>query len=241
MTLVVKPTFGINNFFRRQTPESQFSHFTGTDEELIALVELNFPLRKKGNREGAWRIPIALKGMNSEFMSSIKRIDRYSLLTPYTIESIDGKPIAVFSTIGPKQPAQYAEIILWSNKLLKSTGEACTEKDYEIVSVRASDVPEQPDHPYELAKNILNNPSFAGTVSVSDLCRSIVYWHEHAFVKKEFKNFIDQSVVKYLRMGDFKRAVEHRWNQVPQESKIDAQNYVSTVQEFLERTGKLYV
>ena len=48
-------TFGINQFFRRQTNDSKYSHFSGSDEELLSAIEQNFPLREKARYEGKSR------------------------------------------------------------------------------------------------------------------------------------------------------------------------------------------
>ena len=238
---VTEPTFGINKLYRRQTEASKFSYFDGTDEELLSLIRLNFPLKKKGNREGTWRISISTKGMaNNPFYSAVRRIDHNNLLTAECYTSPQGRSIAAINTIGSKQIAAYAEFIIWSKEALEAVGQSTTTKDYEVVSLRASDVPEQPNHPYDIATQVLSSPKGTSGFTLEELAESILYWSERAFVKKEFRQCINKEIVNLLKLGDLNAAVAHRLKQFPNESPNDAKRYVTNVNEFVIITGNNY-
>lgn len=55
-------TIGINNFVKRQTQESEFTHFNGSWESLIELVKENFDKAKPGYREGVCLVPVPAEG-----------------------------------------------------------------------------------------------------------------------------------------------------------------------------------
>lgn len=52
----------VNSFVKRQTPESEFSHFEGTWEHLEALVESRFDSAKPGYREGVVLVSLDPRG-----------------------------------------------------------------------------------------------------------------------------------------------------------------------------------
>jgi len=235
---VVQASFGINQFYRRQTAASKFSYFSGTDEQLLGVVEQNFPLRKKGKREGTWVVPIPVKISNAYCYDAVIPIHKMSFLNAETISrSKNEPPLICVSTIGPKAAAAYAEVILYERDLLKKTAEASTDKDYEIVSLNASDVKEQPDHPYEIARQVLDE---GAQYDAQKICEAIRYWGIHAFVKTNFTRHVDKQVADAIKNGDSDGAIQIRRKKVPLESLSEATEYVQAVQNFLSHTGSYY-
>lgn len=236
--LIAKPTFGINNFYRRQTPDSKYSYFSGSEEQLLQAVEQNFPLRRGGRKAGTFLVPIPVKMGDDYCFTAIVLVSSHSFLNAECVaKSKNETPLICPSVIGRKQPASWAEVLVFPSKMLKEMGETTTGKDYDIVSLHASDVKDQPDHPYELARRVLDSGE---QIDAESFSRSIIYWATHAFVKTRFVRHANKKVADLLRIGEMEKAIAVRQKQVPEESPAEAKAYVAALHTFMIETDTLY-
>jgi hypothetical protein len=233
-----QPTFSINPFYRRQTTESKFSHFDGTDEQLLKEVEQNFPLRREGKRNGAYIVPISPVVENARCYTPVVPVHRHSFLNTEVVAKAHGTPLICASLIGKKRAAEFAEVVIYERTQLVRIGEASGGADYEVVSLHASDVERQPSHPYEIARQVLNE---GAKYDSHEICEAIIYWGTHAFVKPKFVQHAHVEVAKPLRKGDMTAAYQARRRLVPDELEEDSRGYIQALHSFMCETNTLYV
>lgn len=144
----------INDFVKRQTKNSRFSYFDGTWDELIKLVKSNFINHKKGYRDGV--ILISLQPEN--FYSSICKIERDSIFeTKFEPRREGEEPIKrTIIKNGKKVPAKFVDIVLYRHDVLLENEENSTDANWEIISINASVIENEPMHPMTMARNMLN-------------------------------------------------------------------------------------
>lgn len=188
-------TIHITNFVRRQTVQSQFSHWTHSDEELIALVEKNLPNAKTGYREGVLLVPVDPKGFYSSTII-LKEGDKlegvYVARQPgeeprkstYVVANKSGEKLK-------KSPAANAYVVLYSHEVLLEKNENESDADYEIVSVNSSATDEEA--PIPTGALIANHLELSGGTStkmtdsefVQALRVSVNYWKNKSLLKPE--------------------------------------------------------
>ena len=177
----------ISNFVRRQTPESQYSHWTLSDKDLIALTESNFNNAKKGYREGVCLIPVPAQGF---FSSVVKLRPGDKLEGVYEARKEGESPRKnIYSVSGNKIPAVSVDIILYSHAVLAENNEQSCDSDWEIISVNAS--PTEGETPIPTGALIANHLQLSGGTAtnmsnddfVELLRKSVDFWSDKALTK----------------------------------------------------------
>jgi len=167
----------INNFALRQTEDSEYSHFAGTFEELVGLVEAHFAEAKPGKRDG-----VVLVSLPPErFFSGVVEVTEETELTAKFEARRKGEDAYIQVTAkGVKLPAKNVDIILYSHNELDE--DASTDAEWEIVSINARPTEEpEPPTPVAMARNMLELPG--GTkaeYTAEEFARSIIYWSTRA-------------------------------------------------------------
>lgn len=179
------PTIGINDFCRRQTEKSSFSHFVGGDEMLIALTKAGFSTATQGDREGVLKVSVNPGG----FFCGVTRITRDTqLVTRFEARREGERPYKQTRAVGAvKAPAEAVTIIIYSREALAEDDDNSTDCDWEIVSINACATHgEQPPTPVSMMRNFLG---LAGGTRMNydsgQWARSIKYWSEHAMVEEQ--------------------------------------------------------
>ena len=106
----------LSDFVRRQTAGSRFSHFAGTDAELLRRVEENFSKAKPGYRDGVLLVPVDPDGF---FTSTVllREGDKFEgVYEPRQKGEAPRKHITVIG--GKKAPAIRVEIVLYRKDVL---------------------------------------------------------------------------------------------------------------------------
>lgn len=170
--------FAINAFARRQTAESKFSHFGGTDSELLALVAQHFAEAEPGYRDGVVLVPVP----PDRFFSGVVQVTTETPLKAVFEARQDGEApyIDVVATDGSKLPAKNVRIVLYRNDVLGP--DASTVAEWEIVSLNASasDGPE-PLTPMAMARNMLGLVGGTNaTYTAEQFAQAIIYWSTRA-------------------------------------------------------------
>lgn len=174
----------ITSFVRRQTPESAFSHWTLSDEELLERVRRNFANRKPGYREGVVLVPVEPDG----FYSGIVQLQPGTLLVgEYSARREGEEPRkGTYAVGGQKITAKSVYIVLYAHDVLAENNENETDADWEIVSVNASPTEDEP--PISPGTLMANHFQLSGGTAtrmsdsefVAALKQSVEYWKDKA-------------------------------------------------------------
>lgn len=168
----------INEFVKRQTKNSRFSYFDGTWDELKIIVQNNFHNKKQGYREGVILIPVPC----DRFYSSMCKIENDSIFeTKFEARRDDEEPVK--TTViknGEKAPAKFVNIVLYRHDVLLENNENSTEADWEIISINASLVENEPMHPMTMARNMLNKEGGTkATYSGQEFAEALWFWKDY--------------------------------------------------------------
>jgi hypothetical protein len=172
----------INTFVRRQLPNSGYSHWDISDEELLSRIHTGFPNAIPGYREGVILVPIDPISFHSSTVS-LKQGDL--LVGEYVARKEGEEPRkSTYSLNGQKLPAKRVDVVLYAHHVLKENNENETDCDFEIVSVNASaDLEEAPistgaliaNH-FELSGGTSTNMTDSEFVAL--LKKSVLYWKD---------------------------------------------------------------
>lgn len=189
-----------SEFVKRQTPESGFSHFNGTWEELEELVRYVFLYYPKQVRAGykdgvclvdlhpenrfyidaeTWNFP---RDAVSKFYSAIVPLtEETKLVASYAPRQPGEKPFIRVAAHGKKERAKYASVVLYRADVLAEDDDRSTDADWEIIAIKARVSPEEePMDPYTMARNFLHlKGGTKGDFTAQQFAESIVYWNNH--------------------------------------------------------------
>lgn len=177
-------------FVKRQTPESGYSHFEGTWEQLENLVEARLIAAKHfgdidnrvtpGYRDGV--VLVDMFPHYKHFRSAIVELTEDSRLTANYAPRRKGEdPFVRVSAKAKKQVAKFASVVLYRHDVLEENNERETDAEWEIVAIKArTSEQEEPMDPYTMARNFLHlKGGTKGDFSAQQFAESIVYWNNH--------------------------------------------------------------
>lgn len=155
-------TVALNDFVRRQTKESPFSYFDGSEAVLIELVLSAWAMKKPGYRPGVFLVPVPAQGFYSGTVELEEDADLVGKFEPRKEGELPVKK--VWATRGEKLPAKHVDIVVYSHEVLAEKSEHSTEADFEIVSINAEYADESsPMKPEALMRNHLGEPGGTDT------------------------------------------------------------------------------
>lgn len=148
----------VNSFVKRQTPDSEFSHFEGTWDELQELVQSQLLLKKKWRR--GYRPEVILVDLPPErFMSALRILKEGDQLVGEFKARREGEtPRKQIRARGPKTRAKAAYVVLYMSQILADDGsnelDPNVDDNWEIISINASPFDgEMPINPITLMHN----------------------------------------------------------------------------------------
>ena len=147
----------INSFVRRQTADSRFSHFEGTDEELLSRANECFTMMRPGYRSGVVLVPVDPTGF---FSGVVTLSEGDELVGKYESRKEGEVPRKFVTTSATKQPAELVEIVLYSSEVLAEDGDnelPIHPDNWEIISINASPTA---DPSIPIAPNVLMHNHF---------------------------------------------------------------------------------
>lgn len=178
-------------FVKRQTPDSGYSHFEGTWEELEEMAAMtllfgngpsywpDYPYKATpGYKDGV----ILVEVEPTKFYSAIVKLEENSKLTSnYAPRRLGEDPFIRTSAKAKKQPAKYAQLVLYRHDVLAENNERETDAEWEIVAIKARVTEEEePMDPYTMARNFLHlKGGTKGDFTAEQFAKSIVYWNNH--------------------------------------------------------------
>ncbi len=129
----------INPFARRQTKNSAYSYFVGSEAELIERVAAGLKDAKPGYRDGVVLVPVHPHA----FYSGVCQLhDQDTLIGSFQRRTEMEEPRTLFTSAdGAKIPAVSVEIVLYSSAVLTETKSNSLTPDpgnWEIISINAS-------------------------------------------------------------------------------------------------------
>ena len=199
-----------NSFCNRQTEESRFSHFSGSDKDLLEAVAICWPRRQEGSRAGVIKVAIPPHaGVDPKtgrstgiFFSGVVQLEEGDIISGCFEARTKGekprKTVSVEAESSSWRPkkvrAQSVEIILYSSELLSESGDNERPPDpgsYEIISINASPTLEAtPITPQTLLHNHFLHGAEWGTTAtdmsdsefVAALRESFLFWRDKTMV-----------------------------------------------------------
>lgn len=179
------PTIGLTHFARdRYTPENSKSHFDGSWDQLKKLVEANWQHRKQApSNSQVFLIPVPQNELHRFYSKTIDVNENTPLTAKFAPRREGEDPYIQIETPDlKKQPAQSAEIVVYSHQALADDEKdfSSDKADYYIVAINAYPTSEpEPMAPMTMARNFLGLPG--GTkpekpYSAEEFARAIIYW-----------------------------------------------------------------
>ena len=181
------PTIAISKFLRgRMDAKMPYSHFEGSEEELLELVRRNFFEGKDGYRDGVILVPVPPGGFFSPVCVLFPGQKLVGEFKARREGEAPRKSIGVEN--GFKTKAVACSIVLYSRALLEADGEEMTGADYECVMIQArTREEEEPMDPETLMHNHFGSDGGTDTEMSAEefekaLRKSFLYWREHALL-----------------------------------------------------------
>lgn len=173
------PTFAIT-LASRQTPNSRFSHWEISDDELLERVAEALSSAKQGYREGVLEVPIDPSGFFSpvvELQEGDQLVGAYEARKP---GEEPRKSVRRRASWRAKSAAAAVDVILYRHDVLGD--DASSDADWEIISVNARVTMEpEPIHPDTLIANHFGldggtPTNMTDAEFVATLRPSVLYW-----------------------------------------------------------------
>ncbi len=178
------PSIGWSDFARgRYVPGASHSHFLGSEDELIALVGAHWADRSPGAGRDSLDEVVLVPVPPERFVSATVKVDEDTPLTAtFTRRQPHEHGYVEIRATGEREPARHAAVVLYAAAtLLENGGARSTDRDWEIVCVIASPVPDEPMDPLTMARNMLSKPG--GTpcdYTAEQFAEAVWYWSGRA-------------------------------------------------------------
>jgi hypothetical protein len=191
----------VNPFVKRQTVESQFSHFTGTWDELLQRVQRNYEAGRfvQGYRDGVILVEVE-SGVPEHpgcFYTSITQLKEGDKLAgEYKCRQVGEDPRkSTWVVGGKKMPAQSVQVVLSRHDVLVENNEQSSDADWEIISINASPFTEKEEMPMPVGTLMANHFQVSGGTAtnmtdsefVIALKKSFMFWKDKATVAPVWK------------------------------------------------------
>jgi len=178
---------GINNFVKRQTEQSEFTHFSQSWEDLVVLVYYQF---KNGKYSNGYRDGVIVVHIDCKDCPLFKTYTDFPMFEGMKLKAeyrkIAGRehepPTVVVIPDEPKKPCKYVDVILYRADVLDEDGDRSTDCDWEIVSINGKASEEEvPMSPMTIVRNWKHLPGGTEMKGKSPeevlemLCVSIMY------------------------------------------------------------------
>ncbi len=175
-------TMAMSEFaMKRHRPETGCAYFTGTTEELMNLVAQGWQDRQPGTGRTNLDEVVVVPVPADKFMTTVVEVDPSTeLLAGVTRRRSHEEPYIRVSAMGEAQPAKFAKVVLYSADTLAKNNERSIETDWEIVSLIASPVENEPMDPVTMMRNMRGKPGGTQVDYTADqLLDAIEFWSKH--------------------------------------------------------------
>lgn len=200
-------TIAVSEFVRRQTPESEFSHYAGTEKQLLDLLDANWHKAVQGYRDGVITVSVPPKG----FFSSVVQLTPGDRLEGVWEPRQNGEEPRrkMWAIRGQKTPAARVDIICYRHDVLAEGNERSSTADWEVISINACPTNEQ--MPMTAGTLIANHLLLSGGTDtrmsdsefVQALKHSVEYWKDKAMIGPSRINELEkENALLKRRIGD---------------------------------------
>lgn len=181
---------GINKFVRRQTADSEFTHFSGSWEELAALATQHFDNAKPGYREGVCLVPVPASEAARFFTGVVELREGDKMVGEYKARRPGEEPRKTARVVREegKSPCVSVDIILYRKDVLEESGEDNTGADWDVIAINGYITDEEaPIHPNTLIANHFELDGGTATGMSPEefeaaLRKSVMYWKNKAML-----------------------------------------------------------
>ena len=187
-------TIAVNPFVKRQTAESEFSHFTGTWEQLRQRVQRNYEAGhfKQGYRDGVILVEVesGVPEHKGCFYTNIIQLQEGDKLAgEYKCRKEGEEPRkSTWVVGGKKMPAESVQVVLYRHDVLAENNEHSSNADWEIISLNASPFPAGEEIPMSAGTLMANHFQVSGGTCtnmtdsefVAALKKSFMFWRDKA-------------------------------------------------------------
>jgi len=193
-------TVAINSFARRHTDVSPYTHFNGTDQQLLQLIAdaIKADECETGYRDGVLLASVPAEGFFTGLvvlMPEDKLTGKYSSRQPG--ESPRQSVYVDRGKQAEKQPAKAVQIILYSHDVLAEDDDAEHDTDYEVISINGYPTEEcAPIDPFTLMHNHFKSDGGTATLMSAQqfeqsLKVSFEYWRDKATLMAQPEHDVD--------------------------------------------------
>lgn len=181
-TFTKETTVAVNPFVRRQTPQSRFGHFEGTEQELVALVRDHLHLARPGDTPGSWLVPVP----PAKFRSTVRKaLPGDAIRGVFAARREGEEPFITAVVTGEKAQALACDIVVFEHATLGR--DAATDAALEIVSInpKAECIEgDEPMQPVTMWRNMASATGGSAAVyPVEKLLQSIAYWKDKVMIE----------------------------------------------------------
>jgi hypothetical protein len=181
-------TIAVSEFVKRQTPESQFSHFDGSWEDLRIRTLRHVHLAKPGYRDGVLLVPVKPQGFHAAIVD-LEEGDEFGGV--YEPRQSGEEPRSQIYVKKDKQPAESVDIVMYRSDVLDENDERSSDADWEIISINASIMPPGHEMPMRVGTMLANHFQVSGGTAtgwsdeelVAKLRESFMFWRDKALAK----------------------------------------------------------
>ncbi|MFO0725870.1 MAG: DUF3228 family protein [Myxococcota bacterium] len=168
----------------RNKPGTGYSYFLGTQAELLDLIKEHWDQRLPGTGRSDLNEVISIPVPAARFMTTTVAIDdKTPLQAAFYRRRAHEDPYVRVTTDREPEPAKFANIILYSKDTLGKNGERSTKADWEVVTIIASPVQNEPMDPVTMMRNMLGKAG--GTIvhyTPEQFAEAIDFWSRHVKV-----------------------------------------------------------
>jgi len=181
-------TIKINDFVRRQTADSEFTHYEGDLEDVARMALEYYHQAKPGYREGVCLVPVPPEG----FFTGIVKLSEGDKLEGGYVARRPGeeprKTIRASNEGKSKMPAAAVDVILYRRDVLEEGGEDHTGADWDVISINGR--PMEDEMPIAPMTLIANHFELDGGTSTGmspeefekTLRESVLFWKDKAML-----------------------------------------------------------
>jgi hypothetical protein len=165
----------------RHKPGTGYSYFQGTHSELLQLVHDNWDQRKPGVGRTTLDEVVVVPMPSARFLTTTVAVDDSSSLKASNYRRREHEEAYVLVTAeGQPQPAKFAQVVLYSRDTLGKNDENSRSTDWEIVTLIASPVENEPMDPVTMMRNMRGKAGGTQVNYTADqLLDSIDFWSRH--------------------------------------------------------------
>lgn len=176
-----------SEFVKRQTPQSGYSHFEGTWDELAELANslIGTGNSREGYKKGVILLTVPSWHLDRFFSATTTITEKTNLQVNFAPRQKGEASFLRISAKGKKVPAAAAEIICYHKDVLIEDDDRSTDTEWEIIAIKArATEEEEPMDPYTMARNFLHlKGGTKGDFTAQQFAESIVYWNNHCMMQ----------------------------------------------------------